>query len=406
MKARLRIAVMGLLPFSMFASTAAAAEVTGTWAGKITDRGTKYNFILILKQDGGKVTGTVSGAPPQGEEQPIVEGKMEGDRITLKINIPGPDGNTVALVYQGKVNGNQIEGMASGPGEGNLPFTVTKRALAGVSGTRSDQPADRGATFGPEKGWLVIDGGEEPVLPAIAQRFVSLAGGPEANIVLVPTAMHDPTEEEVETYKQWLGGKNITVLNTHDHDVANSQAFVAPLQKATGVWFTGGTESNIVNTYVGTLAQKQLAAVLARGGVVGGSSAGAFVLGAIGLIPPKMTPSGFVPVDNRTFGFVRNVFIIPHVIQMHWENRMAEGMAMYRGLLGIGVDAGAAVVVQGNQCEVIGDSKVLVPNGSGPDHKGYEVLTAGARFDLAQAMKRANVQPAQSHNQAIVRQGK
>jgi cyanophycinase len=276
-------------------------------------------------------------------------------------------------------------------------------AAAAVSGTRSSQLTARGGTFGPEKGWLVVDGGEEPVLSAIARRFVRLAGGPEANIVLVPTAMHNPSEEEIETYEKWLDAKNITVLSTHDPAVANSEAFVAPLRKATGVWFTGGIESNIVNAYVGTLTQKELEAVLARGGVVGGSSAGAFVLGAIALIPPKRSPSGFVPEDNRTFGFVHNVFIIPHVIQMNWENRMAEGMAMYRGLLGIGVDAGAAIVIHGNQCEVIGDSKVLLPNGRGPDHKGYEVLTAGARFDLAQAMKRANVQPAQSKNQVIVR---
>lgn len=406
MKARLRIAMMGFLAFSTFAWTAAAVDVTGTWAGTITDRGNRYNFSFILKQDGVKVTGTVSGAPPHGEEQPIVEGKIEGDRITLKINIPRPDGSTVALAYEGKVNGNQMEGMASGPREGNLPFVVTKTAAADVGGTRSGQLTDRRGTFGPEKGWLVIDGGEEPVLPAIAQRFVSLAGGPEAKIVLVPSAMHDPTEEEVETYKKWLGAKNITVLNTYDRAVANSEAFVAPLRKATGVWFTGGTESNIVNTYIDTLTQKELEAVLARDGVVGGSSAGAFVLGAIGLIPPKMSPSGFVPLDNRTFGFVRNVFIIPHVIQMNWENRMAEGMAAYRGVLGIGVDAGAAVVVHGNQCEVIGDSKVLLPNGSGRDGKGYEALTDGTRFDLAQAMKRMNVQPAQSHNEEIVRPNK
>jgi hypothetical protein len=57
---------------------ATAADVTGTWAGKITDRGNKHNFSFILKQNGGKVTGTVSGAPPHGEEQPIVGGKMDG----------------------------------------------------------------------------------------------------------------------------------------------------------------------------------------------------------------------------------------------------------------------------------------------------------------------------------------
>ena len=406
MKARLRTAIVGLLAFSTFAWTAAAVNVTGTWAGTITDRGNRYNFSFILKQNGVRITGTVSGAPPHGEEQPIVEGKIEGDRITLKINIPGPDRNAAALIYRGRVKGNQMEGMASGPAQGNLPFMVTKTAAVDVAGTGSDQLTDRRGTFGPEKGWLVIDGGEEPVLPAIAQRFVSLAGGPGAKIVLVPSAMHDPTEDELETYKKWLGAKNITVLNTYDPAAANSESSIAPLRKATGVWFTGGIESNIVNTYIGTLSQKELEAVLARGGVVGGSSAGAIVLGAIGLIPPKMTPSGFVPLDNRTFGFVHNVFIIPHVIQMNWENRMAEGMAAYRGLLGIGVDAGAAVVVHGNRCEVIGDSRVLLPNGSGTDGKGYEALTAGTQFDLAQAMKRMNVQPAQSLNQEIVRRHK
>ena len=70
---------------------------------------------------------------------------------------------------------------------------------------------------------------------------------------------------------------------------------------------------------------------------------------------------------------------------------MKEYMATHPGLLGIGVDAGAALVVHGNECEVIGDSKVLVPNGGGADGKGYEVLSAGARFKLAQAMKAAKV---------------
>ncbi len=108
MKAPLRVAMMGLLAFSTFAWTAAALDVTGTWVETITDHGNKYNFSFVLRQDGVKVTGTVSGAPPHGEEQPIVEGKIDGDRITLKINMLRPDGKTGGLVYEGKVNGNQI----------------------------------------------------------------------------------------------------------------------------------------------------------------------------------------------------------------------------------------------------------------------------------------------------------
>ena len=88
---------------------------------------------------------------------------------------------------------------------------------------------------------------------------------------------------------------------------------------------------------------------------------------------------------------------------MNSKNRMAEGMAAYQGVLDIGVDAGAAIVIDGNQCQVIGDSKVLLPDGSGADGKGYRVCATGARFDLAQAMEKAKVHPAQSHNQAIRR---
>jgi cyanophycinase len=95
-------------------------------------------------------------------------------------------------------------------------------------------------SFGPEKGWLVIDGGKEPLVAAITNRFVTLAGGPEAKIVLVTTAMHgSDKEEQVEIYKKWIGAKNITVLDTRDRAVANSKAFVEPLRKATGVCWSG-----------------------------------------------------------------------------------------------------------------------------------------------------------------------
>jgi cyanophycinase len=247
-------------------------------------------------------------------------------------------------------------------------------------------------SFGPEKGWLVIDGGKEPLLPAITSRFVALAGGPEANIILVPTAMQGgDKDEQIEIYKKWIGAKNITILDTRDRAVANSETFVEPLRKATGVWFTSGTPEYIADTYVGTLTQRELNALLARGGVIGGSSAGAFVLGAVAAVPFKRASSGPFAEVLKAFGFLHNIFIIPHVIQMGWENRMKEYMVAHPGLLGIGVDAGAALVVQGNQCEVIGDSKVLLPNGSGAEGKGYEVLSAGDRSNLAQAMKAAKV---------------
>jgi hypothetical protein len=123
MKARLRRAMVGLLVFSLLAGTAAAADLTGVWAGEITSsNGGKHELSFNLKQAGGKITGSVSGLPPRGDEQPIVESKIEGDQITLKVTVPTPDGKTNPFVIAGKVSGNQIEGTA-----GKLAFTVTRK---------------------------------------------------------------------------------------------------------------------------------------------------------------------------------------------------------------------------------------------------------------------------------------
>ena len=93
-------------------------------------------------------------------------------------------------------------------------------------------------TFGPEKGWLLLKGGKAVLPPVVVQRFLTLAGGPEANIVVITTASEEAiTKEQAETVL--MGAKNISILNTHDRAVANSDTFVAPLRKAgegSGSW--------------------------------------------------------------------------------------------------------------------------------------------------------------------------
>ena len=89
---------------------------------------------------------------------------------------------------------------------------------------------------GPDKGTLVIVGGNMQD-PAIVKRFIDLAGGPDAPIVIIPTAGED---DEYDNYwsglKQWRenGAKNLTVLHTRDSKVANTEAFVKPIQAARG----------------------------------------------------------------------------------------------------------------------------------------------------------------------------
>src|SRR5918993_4985146 len=96
---------------------------------------------------------------------------------------------------------------------------------------------------GPEKGSLVIVGGAMQD-PAIVTRFIDLAGGSEAPIVIIPTAgeADDEYDQFWSGLKQWRqnGAKNITVMHTRDRKVADSEAFVKPIREARGVFFAGG----------------------------------------------------------------------------------------------------------------------------------------------------------------------
>ena len=53
---------------------------------------------------------------------------------------------------------------------------------------------------------------------------------------------------------------------------------------AGGVWIPGGGARILENTYRGTLVARELGALLARGGVVAGDSAGAIAIGCIDVL--------------------------------------------------------------------------------------------------------------------------
>ncbi len=97
---------------------------------------------------------------------------------------------------------------------------------------------------GPENGSLVIVGGALRS-PEIYQRFIELAGGPDARIVMIPTA---GGAEQYDQYYQGLnrwrenGARNMTVLHTTDRSLADSDDFVAPLKTADAVYFFGGRQ--------------------------------------------------------------------------------------------------------------------------------------------------------------------
>src|SRR5664279_1313687 len=84
-------ALKAFLLASVLALAASTADVSGTWSGTLKIMGPDGQrqddtIHLILKQDGGKLTGTAG--PSAGEQLPIEKGAVEGNKVTMEVPIP------------------------------------------------------------------------------------------------------------------------------------------------------------------------------------------------------------------------------------------------------------------------------------------------------------------------------
>ena len=178
------------------------------------------------------------------------------------------------------------------------------------------------------------------------------------------------------------------MLHTHDPKVADTEEFAKILRDANGVWFDGGRQWNIVDSYANTLTLREFHKVLERGGVIGGSSAGAtiqgdyLVRGAIAGSEIVMTPE---PEHEHGFAFLRKVAIDQHINTRNRWDDIIPVIKKYPNLLGIGLSEGTAIVVTGDRFEVIGKWKVAIHDNTRayqPWEKPYFVLSPGDVYNM------------------------
>ena len=239
---------------------------------------------------------------------------------------------------------------------------------------------------GPTNGSLVIVGGG--FTPGIVQRFIELAGGADAKFVVIPTAMGGdhavPAAQGFVRRLAGYGAHNVTILHTRDREEANSDSFVQPLTEAGGVWFGGGRQWRLVDAYLGTKTEQALWSVLDRGGVIGGSSAGATIQGSYLVRGDSKTNVIMMGDHEQGFGYLKNTAIDQHVLTRNRQFDMIEVIRAKPELLGIGLDDQTAIVVQGDEFEVIGRSYVAIYDHETMGEEGrFYFLAPGQRFDLA-----------------------
>jgi cyanophycinase len=258
-------------------------------------------------------------------------------------------------------------------------FAMMVVSVCGCINSRSLGARGQAPSIGPEKGWLILQGGGSlsDVTEAI-QRFRTLAGGTKGRLVLIPTAwMGEFSADRMEQWRREAsnisGMTNVVVLHTLDHRVADTEAFVAPLRCATAVWVMGGDEAQLANAYGGTKTQLELESLLDRGGVILGNSAGACIMG-----------KESTELSHRWDGFnmLRDTLIVVHFSARHLEGVLTPLIAAHPDLLGLGIDEGTAIVVHGDKFEVIGDAKVAIYDGKDHAGRSYYYLSRRQKFDL------------------------
>ncbi|HEX8607760.1 MAG TPA: cyanophycinase [Pedobacter sp.] len=290
----------------------------------------------------------------------------------------------IAALISYSLAGNAQTVTASKIGGANTPVTIDQK-----SSTR----------HGPEKGSLIIIGGGGST-PEIWSKFLELAGGKEkANIVVITAATGDSAALNVSSankIKKELGIKNVTVLHTNDLEEANSEKFIAPIKKATGVWFDGGRQWRIADAYLNTKTHRAFFDVLNRGGVIIGSSAGASIQGSFLWRGDTKGPQILIGDHTQGLGFLKNSAIDQHLLKRNRQFDLVDFIKKSPELIGIGLDEATSILVQRDTLEVIGKSYAVIYDyntiiGKGEDHvkdnKEDYAASSGPFIFLSQGQK-------------------
>jgi cyanophycinase len=203
---------------------------------------------------------------------------------------------------------------------------------------------------------VIVGGGGLP--DTVRDRFLELAGGEKGKLVVIPTASERAYRTHIYpgfTYWKTQGLASVAMLDTLDPKQANDPLFVKPLTEATAAWLDGGDQSRLANAYHGTAVEKELRRLLARGGVIGGTSAGASVMSSI------MITGGYPQANvGEGFGLLPDVVIDQHFRNRKREKRLLGVLEKHPRCLGLGIDENTAIVVRGHTFTVLGKGNVSV----------------------------------------------
>lgn len=234
---------------------------------------------------------------------------------------------------------------------------------------------------GPENGSLVIIGGGL-VIDEIWDEFINLAGGKDAKIVVITNASGtgDSHSTAINTLISRLGADRVTRMHLNTIDEANDDKNLKPIKEATGIYITGGRQWRIAEVYLNTKVHRELFALLDRGGVIAGSSAGASIQGSLLWRGDTRGAQHTIGDHTQGLGFLKLSAIDQHILVRNRQHDLDAFIKAAPEFIGIGIDESTAIIVKKDEFKVIGESYVAVHQ-AGRDK--FFFLRAGQKYDLA-----------------------
>ena len=243
------------------------------------------------------------------------------------------------------------------------------------------------------KGKLIIIGGGS-IPDSLFSFFANYMGGKDQPIVYIPTATTD--EEYIQKGEHLIkfssrGFTNLSTIHTRNKKEADDPKNIALMRNAKGLYFGGGDQQLIANAYAGTKLYDEFIALLNRGGVIMGTSAGATIMGSLMVGGDARDDISKKYAFNPAFSFMTNTALDQHVLARNRQFDLISVVEYYPGTLGIGMDESTAIIVEAGQFKVWGNSYAMLYDPKdwaeqkkkwGAVLKPFKMMASGSSFNF------------------------
>ena len=268
-----------------------------------------------------------------------------------------------------------------------LLLLIGFQSLAQSNTTKTINP------FFNSKGKLIIIGGGS-IPDSLFTFFANDCGGKDQLVVYIPTATED--EDFIQKGEHLLkfssrGFTNLATIHTRNKKEADAPKNIALMRQAKGLFFGGGDQDLIAAAYGGTKLYDEFIALLDRGGVIMGTSAGATIMGSLligGDARKDLTkPYTFQPA----FSFMQNTAIDQHVLARNRQFDLIPVIENNPNTLGVGLDESTAMMVEAGKFKIWGPSYAMIYDPEdwkiqkkqwGRVVKPFKMMSSGETFNL------------------------